>query len=134
MATQGQQVRDWARANGYEVGIRGRIAPAIWSAYADVHEGFEREAPQSGTAICAPGCGRRWTGFTECHCRRCHRHFSGVFWFDLHLDAHSKCTDPLTVTTKAGAPLMREKETVWGMIYMNARENTTWGNQTDLLD
>lgn len=129
MATQAQLVRDWARRNGYEVGIRGRLAPAIWSAYANEHEGFEREAPQSGTAVCAPGCGRRWTGLRECHCRRCHAHFSTVANFDAHL-VDGKCIDPLEASI--GGSKLREKETVWGTIYV--RDGEHWKTQTDLLD
>lgn len=129
MATQGQLVRDWAKQNGYEVGIRGRIAPAVWSAYAEAHPGFAREVPQSGSAICAPGCGRRWTGLKECHCRRCHAHFSTVDNFDGHL-VDSKCIDPLGASVRGSK--LRAKQSVWGTIYV--RDGEHWTAQTDLLD
>lgn len=38
-------------------------------------------------------CHRSWTGFAECHCRRCCRHFSTVRGFDAHFTA-SGCADP----------------------------------------
>lgn len=126
MTTQGQLVRDWAREHGYAVGARGKIKPAVWSAYTAAHPGFERHVPQSGTALCEPGCGRRWTGFNECHCRRCHSHFSTVANFDAHL-IDSKCINPLDA--KIGGTTLREKETVWGMIYVRSGEH--WKSETD---
>lgn len=129
MATQAQRVRDWATAQGHTVGTKGRIAPAIWTAYAEAHEGFERETPQSGTALCDPGCGRRWTGLNECHCRRCHAHFSTVANFDAHL-VDGKCVPPLEA--KIGGVNLKAKDTVWGVIYV--RDGDYWKNQTDLLD
>lgn len=135
MPTQGQLVRDWAKEQGYEVGIRGRIAPAIWTAYAEAHEDFEREVPNGGGVHC-PGCGRRWTGLRECHCRRCHCHFSTVANFDGHLFATehgSKCVNPLDKRVKAQGARLREKETVWGTIYV--QEGDHWKtDSTDLFD
>jgi len=32
-----QEIRDWARANGYEVSDRGRIGQAVWDAFDEVH-------------------------------------------------------------------------------------------------
>jgi len=32
-----QEIRDWARANGYDVSDRGRISQAVWDAFDEVH-------------------------------------------------------------------------------------------------
>lgn len=119
MPTQGQLVREWARERGYEVGIRGRIAPAIWQAYADEHEGFEREVPTDTFTTCAP-CGRRWTGLRECHCRECHEHFSHVDNFDGH-KIGSRCINPADARVKGNS--LREKDTVWGPIWVRDGEH-----------
>ena len=34
---QSQEIREWARANGYEVSDRGRIGQAVWDAFDEVH-------------------------------------------------------------------------------------------------
>lgn len=38
-------------------------------------------------------CGRKWSGFNEAHCRKCHRHFSTVEVFDAHL-TRTSCHNP----------------------------------------
>lgn len=115
--TQAQQVRVWAGENGYVTGIRGRIAPEIWQAYAAAHPGFQREQPK-GEAYCT-SCGRWWTGKRECHCTVCHGHFSTIDGFDAHRP-EGKCIDPLKARVK-GDPL-RAKQTVWGTIYVRDNE------------
>jgi hypothetical protein len=50
-------------------------------------------------------CAREWSGFAECHCGACHRHFGSLSTFDGHRtgpDSNRVCTDPSTLRTKAG--------------------------------
>lgn len=125
MATQAQAVRAWARTQGYDVGVRGRIAPNVWEAYATAHDDFKRETP-AGTARCGD-CGRWWTGLRECHCTVCHAHFSTVDGFDAHRPSGT-CINPLDARVK-GDPL-REKTTVWGPIFVRDGEHwKTEGNE-----
>lgn len=135
--TQAQLVRTWAKSQGFEVGVRGRIAPAIWQAYANAHDGFAREAP-AGTAHC--DCGRQWTGLREAHCSVCHRHFSTPRNFDAHRQYASKktrehviCVDPLTVTLDGGYP-MKIVDTVWGPIYVVAKDHYMTDDENGLYD
>lgn len=133
--SQAQTVRKWAVAAGYEVGVRGRLAPAVWEAYAQAHDDFAREAP-SGSASC--GCGRRWVGVRECHCTVCHRHFGSVTSFDAHRVAFGsqiRCVDPVHV--RSGGYPMKVKDTVWGPLYIadvGDREHFMTGDHTGLYD
>lgn len=129
MATQAQTVRTWARENGWTVGVRGVIAPAIWEAYANAHDGFSRVAP-TGFASCL--CGRQWAGLREAHCSVCHRHFSTPRNFDYHRSSGS-CADPLTVSV-SGGHAMRVKDTVWGPIYVLDKEHYLTGDDSGLYD
>jgi hypothetical protein len=116
--SQAALVRSWAKENGYDVKVRGIIAPAIWQAYADAHGAtLQKVRPERG-CIARCSCGREWGGFRECHCTQCHRHFSVVQNFDWH--EPGRCLDPLTVTDKKGAPRMKLTESVWGPIYIGA--------------
>lgn len=118
--SQAALVRQWAKTQGYDLGVRGRIAPAIWAAYSEAHGGIEREQPQRG-AIAQCSCGRKWGGFRECHCTLCHRHFSVVQNFDWHVPG--QCLDPLTVTDRKGQPRMKLADSVWGPLYTGAGEH-----------
>lgn len=117
--TQAQTVRAWAKEQGYPVGVRGRLAPHIWEAYAAAHDGFKREIPNA-TWTCH--CGRQWTGLREAHCTQCHRHFASARSFDGHRSYANKrdkedvvCVDPLSVRI-AGFD-MKIRDTVWGPVY-----------------
>lgn len=115
--TQAAEVREWAGRNGYATGVRGRIAPEVWDAYAEAHPGFQREQPK-GEWNC-PSCKREWTGKKECHCTVCHRHFSTVDGFDGHRP-DGRCIDPLKARARGNS--LREKETMWGPIYVRDNE------------
>lgn len=128
MTTQAQLVRAWAKDQGYELGQRGRIAPSIWEAYANSHDGKEREAPV-GSASCK--CGRRWVGLRECHCTVCHRQFSTIDNFDAHR-VDERCIDPAQARVKGDA--LRDKKTVWGVIYVREGEHWKTGKQEGLFD
>lgn len=125
--TQAKQVRSWAREQGYEMGIRGKIAPAIWEAYAKAHDDFTRDIP---VGLWRCNCGRQWTGLAECHCTMCHRHFSTVSNFDHHRTPNG-CLDPLTVENSYA---MRIKDTMWGPIYVNSKEHYLTGDGAGLYD
>lgn len=126
--TQAQAVRTWARTQGYEVAVRGRIAPDIWEAYAHAHDEFERETP-NGTWRCS--CGRNWTGLVECHCTVCHKHFSTVANFDAHRP-YGHCVDPLEA--RLGGYSLKEKATVWGPIYVTDKEHYRTAEHDGLYD
>lgn len=128
MPTQAQMVRTWAKEQGYEVGVRGRIAPDIWEAYATAHSGFTREVP-TGTAKCT--CGRQWTGLRECHCTVCHKHFSTVDGFDAHRP-YGKCIAPTEARVKGDA--LREKKTIWGVIFVREGEHWKTDSNEGLFD
>lgn len=133
MATQAQAVRTWAREQGFEVGVRGVIAPAIWRAYENAHDGFSREVP-TGSASCR--CGRQWTGLREAHCTVCHRHFSTPRNFDYHRQATENatvCLDPTEVSVEGGHA-MRAKDTVWGPLYVLDKEHYLTGDDSGLYD
>lgn len=118
MPTQAQAVRTWAKTQGYEVGVRGRLAPAIWAAYKIAHDDFVREAPP-GTASCGK-CPRQWAGLRECHCTVCHQQFSTVDGFDAHR-INGKCIDPPHARVKGDA--LRAKLTVWGVLWVRDGEH-----------
>lgn len=126
--TQAQAVRKWATAQGYDVGVRGRIAPAIWEAYAGAHSEFQRETPP-GSASCK--CGRNWTGVRECHCTVCHCHFSTVANFDAHRP-HGVCVNPLEA--RLGGYNLKAKATVWGTIYVTDKEHYKTAELDGLYD
>lgn len=119
-------VREWARANGYTVGDRGRLKPEIHAGYAAAHpEAAQgRERPQNG-AHC-PNCGRTWTALRECHCTICHRHFATVRWFDDHRKGMGRheCLDPATIPTSRNNPEPKYKivVTAWGELVTLAVE------------
>ena len=118
--SRGAAIRDWARANGFAVANRGRLAPAIHKAYRDAH-GEPDERPQ-GAAQCK--CGRMWTGLRECHCTVCHLHFSTVRWFDEHRRGcgPTACLDPLQITDGNGAPRFKAVDNAWGELIVLASE------------
>jgi hypothetical protein len=128
MTATAPPIREWARANGFTVGERGRLAPAIHAAYRAAHPEVERARP-TNAAHCA-GCGRNWTAAREAHCTMCHRHFSSTRWFDDHKLAprfdggRSGCRDPLSipVSRRDSNPKFRIMETAWGEMYVSAAE------------
>lgn len=128
MTTQAQVVRAWAKDQGYDVGVRGRIAPSIWEAYATSHDGEAREAPV-GAASCK--CGRQWMGLAEAHCTLCHRQFSTVTNFDAHR-VDGQCIEPTKARIRGDA--LREKKTVWGIIYVRDGEHWKTGKNEGLFD
>lgn len=114
-------VREWARAQGWDVGIRGRLSAEIRAAYAaEIGEPPPQEVPSQ--AVRCKGCDRIWTGLRECHCGICHRHFSQVRSFDDHrtLGTHNQCADPLTLTRKDGRPMYKVTEGAWGPVIVSA--------------
>jgi hypothetical protein len=116
-------VRTWARENGYEVGVRGRIAPHIQQAYAAAHGNtIAVEITEHRGPSCT--CGRKWGegAKREAHCATCHCHFSTVRNFDLHRP-QGKCAPPESVLDKDGEPKLRGRETVWGITYVGNREH-----------
>lgn len=44
-------------------------------------------------------CGRKWTGYSQAHCRGCHRTFSSVSVFDAH-NPGGVCGDPPSINSK----------------------------------
>jgi hypothetical protein len=121
VSTVTPSVRDWARANGFTVADRGRLAPAVHKAYRDAFG--ERDRPDTGAAQCK--CGRTWTGLRECHCTICHRQFSTVRWFDEHRRnmGPKHCHDPLTLTEADGVtPRYKIVDNAWGQIIVRASE------------
>lgn len=48
------------------------------------------------------GCDNTWTGQTFCHCKGCHRTFSGLGVFDEHRKGGDRCLDPTTITKTPG--------------------------------
>lgn len=125
-------VREWARAAGFTVAERGRLAPEVHRAYREAHPGAEPAERPTNAARCA-GCGRVWTASRECHCTQCHRHFASVRWFDDHMQApdgkHERawCRDPMTIPTSRKDPTGKYKvnETAWGPMYSSAAERPT---------
>lgn len=116
--TDQPSVRQWARANGYTVGERGRISPTIHAAY---REAFGvRERPMNA-AHCS--CGRMWTGLRECHCTVCHVHFSTPAGFDAHRAnmPHDKCANPLLLLDPKGRPRYKMIDNAWGKIVVSAQ-------------
>lgn len=119
MTTQVAEVREWARERGFDVGNKGRLAPAIWSAYAEAHPGFQRAEPSDVRGSCV--CGRKWAGLREAHCTLCHRQFSTVRNFDAHRINRgpvTECVDPLTIPGRDGKRRMRIRESAWGDVYV----------------
>jgi hypothetical protein len=122
-------VREWARANGYTVAERGRLAPEVHRAYREAHPEEERAARPTNAAKC-PACGRVWTASSEVHCPNCHRHFTSIRYFDDHMQGpdgqHERawCRDPETIPTsrKDPTPKLKVKETAWGPVYASAAE------------
>lgn len=127
--TQASDVRAWAREQGFDVGVRGRIAPVVWDAYAKAHDGFRREDEIPGLWNCR--CGRQWSGLREAHCMACHKHFSTPANFDAHRP-HGACVDPLSVNCK-GYP-MKVKASIWGPIYVIDNDHYRTVDATGLYD
>jgi len=123
-------VREWARANGFTVADKGRIAPAIHKAYREANG--EREAP-TGAARCQ--CGRVWTGLRECHCRVCHLHFSSVRWFDVHWrhGEGRQCRNPLTILRGDGEPMFKVVDNAWGELIVSNTERPEFDTDDDTL-
>lgn len=121
-------VREWARAAGFTVAARGRLAPEVHRAYRAAHPESEQAARPNNAARC--NCGRVWTASRECHCPSCHRHFASVRYFDDHMQApdgkHERawCRDPMTIPTsrKDPTPKLKINETAWGPVYASAIE------------
>jgi hypothetical protein len=88
-------MREWAREQGYPVGVRGRLSLEVRLAYAAEHGGETTVHAGGGLWTC-PRCARQWSGLAQCHCTVCHRHFSTVALFDRHRAGHGRttCTDP----------------------------------------
>jgi len=57
-------------------------------------------------------CGREWSGYAECHCRKCHVHFGGVSGFDAHFNKGSCATPP--TFNKDGKPLFHLLDKKYG--------------------
>lgn len=119
----GATIRAWARANGYNVGNRGRLAPAVRTAFAKAHPDAEVAQPdRTPLGICR--CGRKWGSLRQCHCTLCHQQFSTVHWFDEHRagrDAHS-CHDILRFTDNNGEPRFKISWDAWGPVVVLAKE------------
>lgn len=116
--TNQPSVREWAKANGYTVAERGRIAPAIHAAY---REQFgDRDRPMNA-ARCS-SCGRVWTGLRECHCTVCHLHFSTPRGFDDHRAGmpHNKCASPPKLHDPKGRPKYKFVNNAWGKLVVSA--------------
>lgn len=128
-ATATPSVREWAKAHGYEVADKGRIAPAIHTAYRAAHADVAEAQRPSNAAVC-PHCNRVWTAPREAHCPMCHRHFSSPRWFDDHKLAprfdggRSGCRDPLLipVSRRDSTPKYKLVGTAWGDSYVLAQE------------
>lgn len=140
MTTALPDVRSWAIGQGLPgVGARGPVSYEAQLAYARAHElpdpprqeraqVVKKERKFSG-AVC--GCGRRWEGNVECHCRRCHRHFRSVITFDMHIvpvpgTEGTMCANPEAIYYRSGArkgePKMRRVHAHHGDIYVRAEE------------
>lgn len=135
MASNGAVVREWARANGFTVPDRGRLPRDVHAAYQAACGMGDVEPPPSA-AVCSdtrvsatevrPGCGRIWTNDEECHCRRCHRHFSTVRNFDAHQAGHTgDCVDPELMFDTKMRPRFRKVGSPWGDIYIDAKTRPT---------
>lgn len=121
-------VRAWAAAEGYDVGVRGRIAPAIWEAFATAHGGQLRDNKPTGLWNCK--CGRQWAGRVEAHCcaEGCHRHFSTPTNFDKHrVGDPGRCVDP----EKRG---LKIRASIFGPIYVGDGEYYRTAEGTGLFD
>lgn len=120
------KVRTWARQQGYEVGERGRIAPAIWEAYAAAHGEELADVRPQGLWRCR--CGREWVGAVEAHCTTCHRHFSTPANFDAHrVGDPGRCVDPTERKLK-------ERASVWGPIFVGEGEHYRTTERDGLFD
>lgn len=64
------------------------------------------------------GCGRTWTGYSQCHCGICHAVFTGVSSFDRHRPSYSGCGDPETMVDTQGRPVFQA---------ITNRLGVTWG-------
>lgn len=120
MTTQGPPIREWARANGFHIAAKGRIAPAIHKAYRDAHG--EPERPPN--AAHCKSCGRTWTSAAECHCTTCHRQFASVRSFDDHWHNAKgrQCNNPLFLTTADGRAKYKMSANAWGDLVVRADE------------
>lgn len=130
-----RDVRTWAREQGFEVGVRGLLAPAVWQAFAQSRGLVIDTLPHGEKAkTLATGkcrCGRQWSGLAEAHCTVCHCHFSRVTHFDTHR-VNEKCVDPLTITDKNNEPKLKVRDSVWGVLYVGAGDPPAfWTTEKD---
>lgn len=76
----------------------------------------------STTSKCS-GCGRVWTGTKECHCAKCHLHFSSMDAFDRHRiaipdsDEERICVDPIELKRKDKSPVLVQIERAGGLVW-----------------
>jgi hypothetical protein len=123
-------VREWARTNGIPIANRGRISPAIHRQY-EAEFGDDLPARPQGSAQCT-ACKRIWIGLRECHCTRCHFHFSNVRHWDAHRATdNGTCLNPLSIRDRHGVAKYKIKDTRWGGVIVEAAERPDLDNDTD---
>lgn len=76
------------------------------------------------------GCPRDWSGFSECHCAECHRHFTGLSAFDAHFGKNGECQDPPLIwpetekkSQRAGKPAFELKQRSHGLVWGQVGDN-----------
>lgn len=55
----------------------------------------------------------------ECHCAACHRHFGGIYAFDMHR-VKDACADPAELRKKNGRSRLMSVERKSGLVWVQA--------------
>ena len=120
-------IRDWARESGIPVGQRGRLPSAVMEAYLDAHPDAQWESSEHRPIAICHGCGRGWTGHAQCHCSRCHYHFSVVKHFDHHLAVCGNRRDGHLMSELLGDLGLKPQYGPYGITWVDADERPDLG-------